>query len=117
MHALIIEQDSWIAFMIEDLLADLGYTSFAIAASAEAALASARQTCPDLVTAEVRLGGSCGIELVKKICAGNEIAALFVTATPWEVRKADASAIVVPKPFGRALLKDGVERATATKES
>jgi len=114
MHALIIEQDSWITLMIEDVLRDLGFSSFAFAASPEAALASAGQHCPDLITAEVRLGAASGIEVVREICAGKEVAVLFVTATPWEVRTADAGAAVVPKPFCSASLKDGVGRATAT---
>lgn len=111
MHALIIEQDMWIIMMIEDALRELGYTSFAIASSAEAALDEAGKRCPDLITAEVRLGADSGTDAVRALCSGRPIPVVYVTATPWEAREAHAGAVVVPKPFGQHLLKEGVIRA------
>jgi CheY-like chemotaxis protein len=112
MHALIIEQDTWIIFMIEDVLRELGYTSFAVASSREAAIAAAGRNCPDLITSDIRLGASSGVDAVRQICSDKPIPVVFVTATPWEVREHDARAVVVPKPFGHAALKEGVTRAT-----
>ena len=113
MHALIIEQDTWIILMIEDVLRDLGYTSFAFASSHEAAVAAARARCPDLITSDIRLGSGSGVDAVRQICSGGAIPVVFVTATPWEVREDDSGAVVVPKPFCQASLRDGVARATA----
>lgn len=113
MHALIIEQDTWIILMIEDALRDVGYTSFAFASSWQAAIAAANERCPDLITADIRLGAGTGVEAVRRICSERAIPVVFVTATPWEVREIDSSAIVVPKPFGQDMLKQGVARATA----
>ena len=112
MHALIIEQDAWIVFMIEDVLRELGYTSFAAASSREAAVAAASRHCPDLITSDIRLGGSSGVDAVRQICSDKPIPVVFVTATPWEIREMDDRAVIVPKPFGHAALKDGVTRAT-----
>ena len=111
MHALIIEQDSWIILMIEDVLRELGYTSFAVASTQEAALAAAEARCPDLITSDIRLGASAGVAGVRDICADKSIPVVFVTATPWEIHEQDAGAVVVPKPFGQAALKEGVSRA------
>jgi len=69
MHALIIEQDMWITLMIEDVLRDLGYTSFAFAASSEAAMDAVKARSPDLVTSAIRFGAGSAIEAVRKICA------------------------------------------------
>jgi DNA-binding response OmpR family regulator len=113
MHALIIEQDSWIIMMIEDALRDLGYTSFDFASSTAVAVAAAHSCRPDLITSEIRLGGESGIDAVEQICAATAIPVLFVTATPWEVRGCHPDAVVVPKPFGDAMLKRGVARAAA----
>jgi CheY-like chemotaxis protein len=112
MHALIIEQDMWIILMIEDVLRDLGYTSFALASSPEGAVEAAAVRCPDLITSDIRLGVGTSIEAVRQICCDKAIPVVFVTATPWEVRRVDASAVVVPKPFGVGTLKHGVSRAT-----
>jgi CheY-like chemotaxis protein len=112
MHALIIEQDTWIVLMIEDVLRELGFTSFAFASSREEAVAAARACCPDLITSDIRLGAGSGIDAVQQICSAAPIPVVFVTGTPWEVRDRDASAIVVPKPFCQDDLKEGVTRAT-----
>jgi CheY-like chemotaxis protein len=113
MHALIIEQDAFIILMIEDVLRTLGYSSFAFAASPDEAVAAARRRCPDLITADVRLGAGSGVEAVRRICSARPIPVVFVTATPWEVRAADSGAVVVAKPFREEMLKAGVTRATA----
>ena len=104
MHALIIEQDTWIIFMIEDVLRELGYTSFAVASSREAAVEAAKARCPDLITSDIRLGASSGVEAVRQICSDKPVPVVFVTATPWEIRESDSRAVVVPKPVAPAEL-------------
>ena len=113
LHALIIEQDMWVILMIEDVLRDIGYTSFAFASSQEEATAAAKVRCPDLITSDIRLGAGTGIDAVRQICSTKTIPVVFVTSTPWEVREIDSAAIIVPKPFGQNMLKRGVTRATA----
>lgn len=113
MHALIIEQDSWTSLMIEEVLRDLGYTSFDFACSADAAVAAAGARCPDLITSAIRLDSGRGIDAVRTICADRPIPVVFVTATPWEVREIGLGAAVVPKPFGQDMLREAIARATA----
>jgi CheY-like chemotaxis protein len=112
-HALIIEQDRWIILMIEGVLREIGYTSFATASSTEMAAAAAALHCPDLITSDLRLDSGTGIEAVRQICSERPIPVVFVTATPWEVRAGEPDAIIVPKPFGHETLKQGVTRAIA----
>lgn len=112
MHALIIEQDVWVIVMIEDVLRELGYTSFDSAASVEAAILSAERHCPDLITSDLRLDSGTGIDAVRHICSSAPIPVVFITATPWEVKGRVKAAAIVPKPFGRDSLKAGVARAT-----
>jgi CheY-like chemotaxis protein len=112
MHALIIEQDAWIILMIEDVLRELGYTSFAFASTREAAIAAAGGRCPDLITADIRLGAESGLDAVRDICSDKPVPTVFVTATPGEVRECNPEAVVVAKPFGDAALRDGVVCAT-----
>ncbi len=113
MHALIIEQDLWIILMIEEILRELGYTSFATASSTETAISAATLRCPDLITSGLRLDAGTGIEAVRQICSARPIPVVFVTATPWEVRAVQPGAVIVPKPFGENALKNGVSRAIA----
>lgn len=111
MHALILEQDAWVALMIEDILADLGYTSFDCAATGDEALALASRKCPDLITSDVRLGASSGIETVRKICSDRYIPVVFVTSSGQEVHEQDEALPVVQKPFAPADLKQAVGQA------
>jgi DNA-binding response OmpR family regulator len=113
-HALIIEQDAWIVLMIEDALRDLGYTSFDIAESGEVARALASKRCPELITSDVRLGDSCGIETVRSICSDGFIPVIFITATGWEVRERSAELVVVQEPFAHSDLKEAVTKATSS---
>ncbi|HEX8366426.1 MAG TPA: response regulator [Allosphingosinicella sp.] len=113
MHALIIEQDAWVVLMIEDALGDLGYTSFDVAGTDAEALAMAGRRCPDLITSDVRLGASCGIETVRSICSSRYIPVVFVTATGWEVRKRSKELTLVQKPFQADDLKAAIAKAVS----
>ena len=111
MHALIIEQETWITFVIEDALRALGYTSFVVASSQSEAVKAARVRSPDLITSAVRLNVGSGLAAVREICSEQVIPVVFVTSTPWEVRERVSGAVIVPKPFGQAALQEGVARA------
>lgn len=99
MHALIIEDEPFIALLIEDYLRRLGYTSFDFAVTETEAVAAAHRRSPDLITADVRLPQGCGIAAVEAICNGNPRPVVFITATAWEVRAKMRDAIVVRKPI------------------
>lgn len=113
MHALIIEQDTWIILMIEDALRALGYTSFDLSYSPQEAVTAARHRPPDLITSDLRFGAGSGVDAVREICASHATPVVFVTATPWEVREIDPDATIVPKPFCQDALQEGVARALA----
>lgn len=66
-HALIIEDEMLIAFEIEALLTQLGFSSFDIAASPIEAVAMARAHAPGLVTADVQIVDGTGIAAVHAI--------------------------------------------------
>ena len=113
MHALIIEQDAWVVLMIEDALAEAGYTSFDVAGTASEAIEMAARRCPDLITSDVRLGSGCGIETVRSICSDRYIPVVFVTATGWEVRNRSRNLALVQKPFRPEALKAAIGKAVA----
>jgi two-component system response regulator RegX3 len=112
-HALIIEQDAWVVLMIEDALADAGYTSFDVAGSGDDAVTLAERRCPDLITSDVRLGACSGIDTVRSICSNRCIPVVFVTATGWEVRQTGRDLAVVQKPFSPEELKSAIRTAVA----
>ena len=113
MHALIIEPQALTAFMIEDALRDVGYSSIAFATGEEEAVSAARSCPPDLVTAAVQLSAGCGIAAVETICVGAEPTIVFITQSVGEVRRRMRDATIVRKPFGTADLLAAVTAASA----
>jgi len=115
MHALIIEDESLIAIAIEDALRDCGFTSFAVAVSAEEAIASAAIRCPDLITADVELRPGCGISAVQSICSDRPVPVLFLTGSPGEVRIRMPGHALVEKPFTADHIIDAAKQTLDSK--
>lgn len=113
MHALIIEDEASVALTIEVILSELGFDSFDVAPTSEAAIASAAKTCPQLITADVELETGTGIEAVNIICSGPDIPVVFITGTPDEVRSKMPLHPLVVKPFRIETLLKAVEVAMA----
>ena len=111
MHALIIEDEAFIALSIEGALRECGFTSFAIAISAGQAIAAARLKCPDLISADVDLRPGSGIDAVNEICSGPTIPIIFVTGTPDEARRRMPEHPLVLKPFTPDDVKEAVRLA------
>lgn len=111
MHALIVEVEPLTSQLIEEILRDLGYTSFAFASGEHEAVAAASECCPDLITADVELARGCGIDAVQRICDGKPIPALYITGTATRVLERCPWAVVVQKPFRVAALHDAVQEA------
>lgn len=114
MHALIIEDEPFLAMVVEDYLRPLGYTSFDFAVTEAQAVTAARARCPDLITSDVRLREGCGIAAVEAICSEKPIPVVFITATAQAVRERRRNAIVVRKPIIVAELMEAVSSAAAT---
>ena len=93
-----------IALELEALLGDLGFRSFDIADCPQDALACARSTRPDLITADFRLLSGTGVEAVEMITeAVGEIPVVFVTGNPTMIPGTSTFA-VVDKPISPSAL-------------
>lgn len=100
---------------IEDVLADCGCSSFAVARSEEEAVAAALERCPDLITSDVRLAPGCGIDAVEAICADKRIPVIFITGTPEEARTRRPGNIILHKPFNATRLAEAVRQAISAE--
>lgn len=110
MHALIIEDDSIIAMMIEDELRDLGFRSVDCASTEEEAITAAARTCPDLITSDGSLVAGSGAGAVHRIRAAFAVPVIFITGDPAKARNCVAGAPVLEKPFSIAQLAAAVEQ-------
>lgn len=110
-HALIIEEDYFLAELIQSSLSAIGYTSFDLVSDEEEAVQAAIERCPDLITSDVELRGQSGIDAVEAVCAEKPIPVVYVTVSGATVRARVPGAVVVQKPFGMNTLAAAVEKA------
>lgn len=111
-HALIIEDEILIAFEVEALLAEQGFTSFDIADSAKDALELALAHRPDLITADYRILGGTGVEAVEAIHRRlGPVPVVYVTGNSDLLL--DREPPVVGKPISARRLAEACARACA----
>lgn len=110
-HALIIEDEVLLALAVETALADLGYATFAIAATKPQAIEAAEKQCPDLIIADHRIIDGTGTEAVQAICSERAIPVVFVTGSAGEVREQLPDALIIPKPFSIPDLQAAIDTA------
>jgi two-component system, response regulator PdtaR len=108
-RVLIVEDEYFVAMDVETILSDAGCEVVGIATSADAAVAKARQSLPDLILMDIRLQGDRdGIDAATEITRDLKIPIVFVTANPDAVSGARAEHVraiaTVSKPFTREAL-------------
>ena len=96
--------------MIQDELADLGFST-TIAATEAQAIALAEAHFPDLIMADVRLAEGSGVEAVRKICRDRPIPVIFMTGDLTAVGVPIGAAVLLEKPFSTLQLRAGIRRA------
>jgi DNA-binding response OmpR family regulator len=111
MHALVIEDQLLIATLIEDELADLGYSTCDIVDTEEEAVAAAVRRCPDLITADSRITSGSGLKAVERICADRTIPVVFIVGDPNNLVPTVPFAAILGKPFGGIRLRQAIEEA------
>lgn len=104
-HVLIIEDEPFIAMILQDVLEEEGATSVAIAVTEQEAIASALACPPAVITSDVKLIEGTGPNAVQKIHEElGEVPVIFVTATPGECRPCAPPGVILTKPIDQRAL-------------
>ena len=111
MRALIIEDECLIAWLVEDMLAELGVTLVEFASSEADAVALAERNCPDLVIADSHLAQGSGAAAARAICADKPVPTIFVTADAASVTGIIPGAAILDKPLTRKELAEAFNAA------
>ena len=110
-HALIIEDEPFIAMNIQSMLEGVGATSFDFAVSETEAVALALVRPPDLITSDVKLVTGTGPAAVARIHAHlGEMPVIFISATPGECHPCSPPGVVLAKPFRESDLQNAFRR-------
>lgn len=120
-HVLIIEDEMMIAWMIQSLIEDMGFTSIAVAADGEEALRMASEDAPGLVISDINLGvAPDGVETVARICATMTTKVMFVSGyansdAKDRIERMIGGAQVLRKPIEAARLQNAVIELLGSK--
>lgn len=115
---LIIEDESVIALNLRDIVEGLGHTVVGTAATADAAIALARETRPGLILADIRLqDGSSGLDAVHRILAETSVPVVFITAFPEYLLTGERPepTFLVTKPFDPLTVTVTISQALLTR--
>jgi len=111
---LIIEDEMMIAWMVQSVLEDLGFSDLVIASSGEQAKADADRAKPGLIISDINLGAGCdGVEASSAI-SGGIVPVLFISAyADPDVRRRISrdlpAAQLLGKPVGVSELEAAIE--------
>ena len=99
-HVLIIEDEPFIAMMLQDLLEEEGATSFAFATTEQGAVDAALAHPPAVITSDVKLVEGTGPHAVTRIHDTlGEVPVIFITGTPDDCRPCNPPGIILSKPM------------------
>jgi two-component system, response regulator PdtaR len=113
LRVLVIEDDTLIAMLLADQLADMGHDVCGTAATEGEAVVAAAHYRPDLMIVDAGLGRGSGVAAVEEICRAGPLAHVFISGDAERVRLRRPDAVVVRKPFRRAELARAIEIALA----
>ncbi len=111
---LIVEDERIVAKDLQQTLAGMGYDAFAIASSAEEAVARASERCPDVVLMDIRIKGRRdGVETAEIMRQRFRVPVVYLTAhaddgTIDRAKKTEPYGYLL-KPVNSAALRSGIE--------
>jgi CheY-like chemotaxis protein len=114
LRVLVVEDDALIAMLLAELLAGMGHTVCATAATEGAAVHAATHYRPDLMIVDAGLRQGSGVSAVEEICRTRPLAHVFISGDAERVRLCQPDSVVVRKPFRQAELISAIEIAVAT---
>ena len=123
LRILIVEDEAMIAWSLETLFEDMGFTDIEIAATGEEAARLASRRVPDLLVSDINLGGGVdGVAAAAAMRAAADIPVIFVSgyASADVRRRVDADvpgATVLRKPIQPDDLRTAVSALLSRKAS
>jgi two-component system, response regulator PdtaR len=111
LRVLIIEDETLIALLFAEVLAELGHEVCASERTEAGAIAAAARCRPDLIIADVRLHEGSGISAVNAILNAGFVPHIFISGDVLNRKCLHPAAGVLQKPFLETQLVEAIERA------
>ncbi len=108
---LVVEDEAIIGMLLSEVLAGMGHTVCAVAATEKKAVEAAALHLPDLLIVDAGLAAGDGLSAVDTILATRFVPHVFTTGNALKVRQLRPGAVVLEKPFHEANLADAIALA------
>ncbi|WP_159714131.1 response regulator [Geminicoccus flavidas] len=113
-RVLVVEDESLVALLLEDMLLELGFTVVDVASRLETGMSAAQQAAFDVAVLDVNLGGETRSFPIADLLRRRGIPFVFATGhDPSSLERSYPDAPVVRKPFLRGDLRSALARALA----
>jgi DNA-binding response OmpR family regulator len=110
LRVLVVEDDLMIGPLLAEVLEDLGHVVVAVVVDADAAVAAARNSRPDLMIVDIKLGERSGVAAVREILRQGFVPHVFVTGDLLRNLELGPDAVLIKKPYRRADLVAAIAR-------
>jgi two-component system, response regulator PdtaR len=112
LRVLIIEDETVIALLFEEVLSEMGHTVCAIERTQAGAVEAAERHKPDLIIVDVRLQSGSGIIAMNAILQSGFVPHLYVSGDVVDRALLNPAAGILQKPFYETQLVKAIERVT-----
>jgi len=111
LRILLVEDDSLIAMLLVETLAEIGHGACGVEATESGAVVAALRCRPDLIIADAQLREGNGISAVDQILRSGFVPHLFISGDAKEVLARRPDAVALEKPFREPELVLAIQRA------
>ena len=111
LQILLVEDDSLIAMLLVETLAEMGHGVCAVEATECGAVAAALRCRPDLIIVDAQLRKGNGVSAVEQILGGGFVPHLFISGDIKKVLARRPDAVAIAKPFRESELVQAIQRA------
>ena len=117
LRILVVEDDSLIAMLLVETLAEIGHDVCGVEATESGAVAAALRCRPDLIIVDVQLREGNGVSAVDEILSTGFVPHLFVSGDIKEVLARKPGAVAIEKPFRESELDRAIQRVLDAADS
>ncbi|MGV8937380.1 MAG: response regulator [Allorhizobium sp.] len=114
LRIVLVEDEPFIAILLEDLLKDMGHDVCATEMTQAGAVAAYRRESPDIMIVDCRLREGSGLDAVAEILSDGFVPHIFMTGDDLRGQKLDPAAVVLRKPFQVDELIAAIDKSLAT---
>lgn len=114
LQILVVEDNSLIAMLLVETLAEMGHGVCAVEATQAGAVRAALRCRPDLMIVDAQLRKGNGVSAVDEILSAGFVPHLFVSGDIKKVLARRPEAVVIEKPFRESELDQAIRRTLDT---